>query len=154
MVYHHTDHETAELMRKYVDGSYIRTAVARGSEFPSAAAFRFGAWLARDADIVARWDFAAWHHPHRLSAQVRALAFSGRPACVLSRWTVLDKSGANSTAVAGSHWDGSLLGEAAWMRASWYPGMEEGRPAYDAHAAREVVNIEAPDLEVFDESVQ
>jgi hypothetical protein len=152
LVYQHDDHEAAELVHKYADGSYILSAVARGDDFPSAAAFRFGAWLARDADVVARWDFEAWHHPQRLSMQVRALAFSGRPACLLERWTVLDKAGANTTVQDGARWDSSLVGEAAWMRTNWYPYLAEERAVFNVHAVREVVKLDGPGLEVFDES--
>ena len=51
--------------------------------------------------------------------QVRSLAHAKRPASLLERWTVFDKSGANTTVLDGEHWDSSLLGEAAWMGANW-----------------------------------
>jgi hypothetical protein len=153
LVYHHTDSEAAELVHKYADGTYIHAAAARGEEFPSAAALRFGAWIARDADIVARWDFNAWHHPHRLSLQVRALALSGRPASLLKRWTIVNETGANVTVDDGEYWDSSLVGEASWMRANWYPYMEEERGALEAHK-RDMVFMDAPDLEVFDEAAR
>jgi len=153
LVYHHTDEQAAELVHKYADGSYIKAAVARGDDFPSAAAFRFGAWIARSADVIARWDFGAWHHPQRLSMQVRALAHSGRPASLLEGWTVIDKTGANTTVQDGPHWDGSFVGEAAWTRANWYPYMAEERGVFDARSARDIVKLDAPGLEVFDEAV-
>lgn len=151
LVYHQNDEQAAELVHKYTDGVYIKSAVARGDEFPSAAAYRFGAWIARDADVIARWDFNAYHHPHRLSLQVRAMAYSQLPACLLKRWTVLDKSGANSTTEEGEHWDNSLVGEAAWMRSNWYPYIAEERAAFEAHASK-VVRLDMPSLEVFDDA--
>jgi hypothetical protein len=153
LVYHHSDQQAAELVHKYADGSYIKAAVARGDDYPSAAAYRFGAWLARSADVVARWDFGAWHHPHRLSMQVRALAFSERPACVLDRWTLLDADGSNSTKRDGEQWDASIVGDSAWMRSNWYPYMKEERAAFEkqTHEAH-VVRVDSPDLLVFDES--
>jgi hypothetical protein len=157
LVYHHGDQEVAELVHKYVDGTYIKSAEARGEEYPSAAAFRFGAWIARDADVIARWDFSAWHHPHRLSMQVRALALAGRPAGLLNQWRVLEKQGGNTTERTeqdGERWDSSLVGEAAWMRKHWYPYMKEERAEFDAHSDRDVVKLDSPGLEVFDEAAR
>jgi len=152
LVYHHTDLDTAELVhdfRKEHNGTIrIRGAAARDPEYPSPAAYRFGAWVARDADIVARWDFEAWHHPHRLSTQVRALTFSARPACLLNSWTVLDDTGKRSIVSADSRWESSFVGEAAWMRANWYPRMTEQRGVVATHA-RDLVRLSSPGLLVF-----
>jgi hypothetical protein len=168
LVYHHSDDEAADLVRKYADSSNIHFGRALGEDFPSTTAFRYGAWLAKDADIIARWDFGAWHHPQRLSAQVQALAFSGRPACLLKQWTLLDSTGANVSTVEGINWDSSLVGEAAWMRSNWYPlmgrmqnvsdaaaahleAMDEHN-AFNEKAARDLVTVETKGLEVFDEA--
>jgi hypothetical protein len=168
LVYHHTDVEAAHILDKYANSTDVQFAAAHGEDFPSAAAFRFGAYLAPRIDVIARWDFAAWHHPQRLSAQVRALAFSGRPACLLKQWTLLDNTGANITTVEGVFWDSSLVGEASWMQSNWYPLVGEVEhvsgagaahlAAIDDHVAftnkvaQELVTIETPGLEVFDEA--
>lgn len=154
LVYHHDDQQAADLVHKYVDGSHILSAVSRGKDFPSASAFRFGAWVGRNADVIARWDFEAWHHPQRLSMQVRALAFSKRPASLLERWTMVDKDGSNTTVQHGEHWDSSLVAEAAWMRLNWYPLMAEEEAAFAHHAARDIVKLDGADLEVFDEAAR
>lgn len=151
-VYHHSDLDTAEVVhdiRAEKNGTlHIRGAAARDPEYPSPAAYRFGAWVARDADIVARWDFEAWHHPHRLSTQVRALTFSARPACLLNSWTVLDDKGKRSTVSADVRWESSFVGEAAWMRKNWYPRMEEQRGVVATHAG-DLVRLSSPGLLVF-----
>jgi hypothetical protein len=152
LVHHHTDHDIGDLLRKFADGSYIRIVAARGSEYPSVAAFRFGAWTARDADIIARWDYEAWHHPQQLSTQVRALAFAGRPASILSKWVVLNETGGNTTASEGKYWDSSITGEAAWMREHWYPGLDEEHTGFGAHTAQDLIRIDMPELLVFDDS--
>jgi hypothetical protein len=168
LVYHHSDIEAAHILDKYANSTDVQVAAAHGEDFPSAAAFRFGAYLAQRIDVIARWDFAAWHHPQRLSAQVRALAFSGRPACLLKQWTLLDNTGANITTVEGVFWDSSLVGEASWMQSNWYPLVGEVEhvsgagaahlAAIDDHVAftnkvaQELVTIETPGLEVFDEA--
>lgn len=119
LVYHHADERTAELVRGVADGSYIRGAAVRGSsQLPSTAAFRYGAWLS-DADVIARLDykgFDSWPNPRRLAMQVKALALSGRPACLLE-----EQPSANSTAAAAS----TIVGEAQWMREEWYPLLGE-----------------------------
>jgi hypothetical protein len=152
LVYHHTDLETAQLVHelKTQGDLRVRGAAARGAEYPSAAAYRFGAWLAQDADVVARWDFDAWHHPHRLSLQVRGLAHSKRPACLLDRWTTLDDHGNKSTSSEGLRWDSSLIGESVWMRENWYPDMAAERGVIHSHA-REVVKLNNSGLVVFHE---
>jgi hypothetical protein len=168
LVYHHSDTEAASAVHKYANSTDIQVASAHGEDFPSAIAFRFGAYLAKDKDIIARWDFGAWHHPQRLSAQVRAMAYSGRPACLLKQWTLLDNSGANVTTVEGVFWDSSLVGETNWMRSMWYPLLGkvqqvsgaaaihlaalDDHVAFKGQAARQLVTIETPGLEVFDEA--
>lgn len=152
MVYHHSDHKTAKLVKQYADGLFIKAAAARGEAFPSAAAARFGMWQAQDAEIVARWDFEAWHHPERLNTQVRALALSARPASLLARWKVLDGAGGNATESSGARWDGSLVGDSAWMRSYWYPFLDENDAVINGHAPHEVVSVDEPGLMVYDNS--
>merc|ERR1719203_1302135 len=106
LVYHHSDHRAAKLAKERADGVFIKAVAAQGVEFPSTAAARFGMWHARDADIIARWDFEAWYHPERLNMQVRALTLSARPASLLARWTVLDNEGGLKAKEDGLHWDG------------------------------------------------
>jgi len=151
LVYHHSDKHAAELVRKHADGTYIKGVVARGDDFSPASASRFGAWIAHESDVIARWDFGAWHHPNRLSMQVRSLAHAKRPASLLERWTVFDKSGANTTVLDGEHWDSSLLGEAAWMGANWYPYMDEERNSFHKQWAQDLVKLDDASLQVFDE---
>merc|ERR1719333_1840236 len=92
LVYHHEDTETARLVAQHANGVSIKAVAAMSEEYPSATAFRFGAWKS-DADVVARWDFDVWHNPKQLSMQVRALALSGRPASVLKGWKVRPRAG-------------------------------------------------------------
>jgi len=150
IVYHYQHHEAARMVKTYADGNYIKGVPARDPEYPSASTFRFGAWNA-DADVIARWDFDAWHHSHRLSMQVRALAFADRPACLLKQWSVRNADGDLRVVSGGRNWDSSLVGEAAWMREHWYPSMDEGRTALEADMGRYVVNVDEADLSVYDE---
>jgi len=83
LVYHNTDDEAVHLVKTYADGTSIKGIAARGDDtFPSSMALRYGAWFS-DSDIIARWELDAFHHPRRLAMQVRALATSSRPACLL-----------------------------------------------------------------------
>jgi len=149
LVYHHSDQAAAKMVRQFVDGTFIMSAVAWGDEFPSATAARFGMWHARGADLVARWDFEAWHHPDRLSMQVRALTLSARPASLLARWTVLDNAGGLNAKEDGVHWDGSLVGKTAWMQKYWYPFLQENDEII-AHEPQDIVSVDEPGLLTYD----
>merc|ERR1711871_588975 len=86
LVYHYKDIFAANIVAKYIDNTTVKAVVAHDysqESFPSDPALRYAAW-ASDADIVAQWDFDEWHDPNRLGLQVKAMAHSGRHACVLS----------------------------------------------------------------------
>jgi hypothetical protein len=127
-VYEHTDTEAAELVRSYVDNSYIMAVATRGVEFPSAAALRYGAWSS-DADIVARWDFDEWHDPSRLSMQIRAMASTSRPACMIRHPHEVDKHDEGKMVPITS----SLAGERSWMDKHWRPYSEGGQTFVYSH---------------------
>eukprot|EP00747_Dinoflagellata_sp_TGD_P061387 gnl/TRDRNA2_/TRDRNA2_152489_c1_seq1.p1 gnl/TRDRNA2_/TRDRNA2_152489_c1~~gnl/TRDRNA2_/TRDRNA2_152489_c1_seq1.p1 ORF type:complete len:610 (+),score=123.13 gnl/TRDRNA2_/TRDRNA2_152489_c1_seq1:31-1860(+) len=153
LVYHIDNTDGAALVKPYADGTFIKAVAAFGNdEFPSTAAYRFGAWAA-DADVIARWDFNAWHHPQRLAMQVRALGLSARPACFLQRWTVLDAGGLNHTQGMEEsdtkRWDITLVGEREWMHKFWYPLLPEERAVLEGREAGHVVHLNAPELSVY-----
>jgi len=155
LVYHHTDHRAAKFAKQHADGLFIKAAAAQDAEFPSTAAARFGMWHVRDADIVARWDFEAWHHPERLNMQVRALSLAGRPASLLARWTAVNSTGSKDILEAGGHWDGSLAGENGWMQQNWYPFLRESEVGVvGSHAVEEVVSVDEPGLLAYDSAWQ
>jgi hypothetical protein len=128
LVYEHTDKEAAELVRSYVDNSYITAVATRGVEFPSAAALRYGAWSSH-ADIVARWDFDEWHDPSRLSMQIRAMAMTSRPACMIKHPHEVDKDDEGKVVPITS----SLAGERSWMDKHWRPYSEGGQTFVYSH---------------------
>lgn len=131
-VYHHTDHEAARLVADYADGFHIKGVAARGGgEFPSTAALRFGAWSS-NADVIAYYNVQEFQHPQRLSLQVRALAYSSRPACIM-------RGLPNQGAVAD---DSTLLGEASWMKEHWHPLLKEQQDVLQVAEARHVVELD------------
>lgn len=147
IVYHNKDHEAARIARLYADGSSVVAAAARGDNaFPSPTSYRFGAWLAHDADVVARWDFEAWHHPNRLSMQVRSMVLSKRPASIVTRATFFDEAGGNTTRLGGIGDHGSMVGEATWMRKHWMPALEEENQVLLGVHARHVAQVEMAEL--------
>eukprot|EP00747_Dinoflagellata_sp_TGD_P164332 gnl/TRDRNA2_/TRDRNA2_184131_c0_seq1.p1 gnl/TRDRNA2_/TRDRNA2_184131_c0~~gnl/TRDRNA2_/TRDRNA2_184131_c0_seq1.p1 ORF type:complete len:655 (-),score=137.07 gnl/TRDRNA2_/TRDRNA2_184131_c0_seq1:159-2027(-) len=149
-VYHTSNHEAAALVKRHADGELVKGAAAFGPDLPSTAAYRFGAWSADGADVVARWDLNAWHHPRRLDTQVHAVALSARPGCLLQRWTVLQAGGSNRTEHDGVAWDSSLVGEAAWMHEYWHPLLPEEQTVLQGPEAHHVVHIDdSPDLIVY-----
>mmetsp|Transcript_56928 Transcript_56928/g.123188 ORF Transcript_56928/g.123188 Transcript_56928/m.123188 type:complete len:764 (-) Transcript_56928:83-2374(-) len=146
LVYLSSQEDVAKLVKMYADGAFIKAvAVHSAMALPSTTAFRYGAWQA-DADVIARWNFDEWHHPQRLSMQVRALALAGRPACLITQWTVLSEAGLDSSA---SGWEGSLVGETAWMQEHWHPLLLEERVVLEGAQSHNVVRVDMPGLSVY-----
>jgi hypothetical protein len=147
LVYHNTDAEAARIAHLYADGASIRAVAARGSEaFPSATAYRYGAWLAKDAELVARWDFEGFHHPNRLSMQVHAIALSKRPVSLLSGVTAFDASGKHQVVSNTGTYHGSMVGDAAWMRRNWMPILEEESSVLHGLHSGDVTQVVMPEL--------
>jgi glycosyl transferase family 2 len=76
---------------------------------------------------VCQWDDDDWYHPERLAAQLTALRASGRPACVLSRWTCVDAEARRAYISPRRAWEGSILVEREQMVA--YPDLARGEDA-------------------------
>jgi hypothetical protein len=158
LVYHFQNREAAAAIQAYASDSRIVGVAARGdaSDFPSAAAFRFGAWHAEKdgATVVARWDLDAWHGPKRLAMQVRAMSLTKRPACLLGRWRGPRSraDGASSRAGAdGMEWgDRTLVGEAAWMRQHWFPLLvQHEQPLDEGRDQRQIAVLDMPELFIY-----
>lgn len=163
VIYHREDAEARHILQMHADGISIQGAAVNDTDLPSAAAFRYGAWLAGDADVIARWDFGAWYHPTRLALQVKALASSGRPASRLGSWTLSDGSTGTHAASPGDgkesdgrqqqaddHADGTLIGEASWMRRNWFPTLDANiKKSQPLDARHLTLVVDAPELAVF-----
>lgn len=152
LVYHYKDAKSKRIAQKYSDGLFIKAVAARGEEL-SATAYRFGAWAA-DADVIARYDFGAWHHPSRLALQVRSLALTGRPASRLQGWTARDyaEGGFAQTppeAQVNELGEASLIGEKTWMEMNWYPALQGESDTLTKTHRRHVVELEMPELLVY-----
>jgi hypothetical protein len=146
-VYSDTDKEAARIAHLYTDGTSIKAAAAQDAGgFPSPMAYRYGAWQAHDADLVVRWDFEAWHHPNRLSMQVRAITLAKRPASIVPKVTGFDVDGKSATVAGGGGSHGSMMGEAAWMRKHWMPGLEKESSMLNGLHSKDVVQVAMPDL--------
>jgi len=147
IVYHQADAEAARIAHLYADGTTIKAAAAQGrGSFPSATAYRYGAWIGKDADLVARWDFEAFHHPQRLAMQVRAIALSKRPASLLSKVTAFDSTGKHTTVPGTGPTHGSMMGDTAWMRKHWMPLLEEESAVTHGLHSGDVTQIVMPEL--------
>jgi hypothetical protein len=99
---------------------------------------------------VCQWDDDDWYHPDRLTAQFSALRASGRPTCVLSRWTCLDVEARRAYLSPHRAWEGSIMVERERMVA--YPDLARGEDtiAIDQLAARDELHLlDRPDLYVY-----
>jgi len=152
-VYHSSDAEAARIAHIYADGSSIKAAAARGVDvYPSATAYRYGAWIAKDADIVTRWDFEGFHHPNRLSMQVHAMALSKRPVSLLSAVTAFDTDGKHAVVSNTGPYHGSMMGDAAWMHRNWMPVLEEESAVLQGLHSGEVTQVAMPELLSYHDS--
>jgi hypothetical protein len=151
MIYHQDDQQARDIAQPYVNGKSIIAAAAFGEgKFISSTAYRYGGWLAKDADITAQWDFDAWHHPLQLSMQVRAMAISGRPSSVVTWVTDYSTDGTKSSTVQGGIGQhGSMVGETSWMRKFWMPLIEDEQFVPSGLHAREVVQVDMPELLMY-----
>lgn len=144
MVYHNKDKVAARIATRLADGVYVK-GVAAHMPVPSTMSMRYAAWSAdKDADVVARWDMNAYHHPERLSMQVRALGFSGRPVSVQMWGVTFSEDGKRSVAGEESGLESSMVGIRAWMDGHWHPYVEN----WSGPLARvgDLVTLDMPDL--------
>jgi len=148
LVYNHQDGAAKKLVDRYADGIYIRGAAARGEGESSTVAFRFGAYVA-DADIIARWDFDAWHHPDRLAMQVRALAHKVRPVNRLVAWTLRNGTEDILSTPDERLGEVSLVGEKAWMSENWHPMLQGETATLTSAHLRSLVQLDMPGLVVY-----
>jgi len=145
LVYHYRHKEAAQHVEALADGSEVRGVAARGDgDYPSTAAYRFGAWKS-DADIIARWDFSGWSSPQRLKMQVRAMVLASRPACIVNRHIGVLAANASSDAD-----ERTTMGEATWMRHHWFPLQHSVRPMLEGYVAPQVVRLDMPWLHLGD----
>jgi glycosyltransferase involved in cell wall biosynthesis len=99
---------------------------------------------------VCQWDDDDWYHPERLAVQLSALRASGRPACVLSRWTCLDAEARRAYISPHRIWEGSLLVERDQMVA--YPDLARGEDtvALETLSKRQHLHmLDRPELYVY-----
>jgi hypothetical protein len=145
VVYHHGDKAASRLVQTYAEEGRIRGVASRANgEFPSTMALRYGAWTSK-ADVIAQWDFEAWHHPDRLSMQVRAMAMSGRPGSLVKD---PEPRAVVTEAVRVNVMEGSLIGEAAWMREHWHPLLDEERGLVGVYQSHNIALVDAPALAI------
>jgi len=149
LVVHHENHGVKEMLKQYSDSSAIKVVTSMGHKGLSATAFRFGAFMS-DADVIARYDFGAWHHPSRLAMQVRALALAKRPVSHLQTWTVRNyANGAYAKSPTLEEMktlgEASVVGEKEWMSKYWYPYMGKESESWGQNTAE----LEMPELLVY-----
>lgn len=139
--------------RQYVES--LNDERIRGVEVPSSprrslGALRNLAIAEARGQYVCQWDDDDWYHPDRLSVQLTALRASGRPACVLSRWTCVDIESHRAYISPPRIWEGSILVERERMVP--YPDLARGEDtvALNILAERQHVHmLDRPELYVY-----
>lgn len=141
LLYHYKDSVAAQLISRYANDTSVKGVAAHDKSqelFPSDPAFRYAAWSS-DADVIAHWDADEYHDPDRLRLQVRAMAYSNRPACVLSTSSASHSQEEEETKEIHHV---SLIGERAWMKAHWHPISREESEVMDAFKAGDIVELD------------
>jgi glycosyltransferase involved in cell wall biosynthesis len=101
-------------------------------------------------DYIAQWDDDDWFSPLRLECQYETLIKSGKPACLLSRWTVYDAKTGRSYISNPRAWEGSLLCRKTAMVAYPELPMGEDTPAIQQLLdACQVTLLERPELYIY-----
>jgi hypothetical protein len=145
VVYNAHDRQAAKLAKQNADGFVIKAVGARG-EVPSQMALRFGAWESdSDADVVVRWDMDMFHHPDRLSMQVRALGHSGRPASLHMWVATIKPDGKRSVTGEPYGLENSMAGLRGWMEKNWHPYGGDSVPDHLAKVG-DLVHLDMPEL--------
>ena len=149
IVYESDDPATRDYVATVVDD---RIRAIEVPDFPrrSLGTLRNLAVAAARGRYVCQWDDDDWYHPDRLFEQFAALRESGRPACVLSRWTCVDAESRRAYISAHRAWEGSLLVEREHMVA--YPDLARGEDtvAVDLLAERQkLCMLDRPHLYVY-----
>jgi len=138
-------HESEEALASFVDGVTIKAVHAAVDRIDLAALYRLGVAEADDADILARWDWNAWHHPDRLALQIRAMALTSRPVSHLRTWTTTQEG--SEVPRQEDLGEPTLVGEKEWMKRYWYPGQHEEQ-LQTAHS-RHFVELDLPKLVAY-----
>lgn len=144
VVHHHKDKIAARIASRLADGVYVK-AVAAHLPVPSTMSMRYAAWSAdNDTDVVARWDMNAYHHPERLSVQVRALGSSGRFVSALMWGVTFSEDGKRSVEGDEDGLESSMVGIRPWMDGHWHPYVAN----HSGPLARvsELVTLDMPEL--------
>lgn len=77
-------------------------------------------------DYVCQWDDDDWYHPERLTLQMSYLQHTGKPASILSRWTVFDSLTHKVYISNRRLWEGSILCKREIMLRVPYPSLNQG----------------------------
>jgi hypothetical protein len=149
IVAHSDDQAARRVLAKHADGIVVKAVFVMDTSRHLATSYRFGAWAATDADIIARWDIDAWHHPSRLSLQIHAMALAKRPVSRLRSWTTRHYSDAGATEAEKNESLGepSLIGEKEWMNQYWYPMI--GEEFLATEQSKHLAELDTSDLIVF-----
>ena len=135
-------------------GDSIKSATIRVVQAPPGlklGALRNLAVASARGRYIAQWDDDDWHAPNRLRLQLKRLKQTGKPACVLRRWTVYDAWTDRAFFAPPRTWEGSILAERAVLPA-YDPSLarREDTPVVEALAARDqLALLDRPKLYVY-----
>ncbi len=77
-------------------------------------------------EFICQWDDDDWYHPERLSAQYKALMFSGKDGCIMTQWTLWNAVDRKAYLSNIRTWEGSILCRKSRMLEEGYVNMHAG----------------------------
>lgn len=127
LVYEEEDHPTVEFIESTsLDSRFKVVKVSQSQPKLALGGLRNLSVENAGGEYVCQWDDDDWYDPERLSVQMRALLVSGKPACVLSHWIILDSH--HNTAYLSNRrlWEGSVMCRRDLMEQNPYAALSKG----------------------------
>lgn len=127
VIYEEINHSTVEFIENTsLDCRFKLVKVSQSQSKLSLGELRNLSVKHADGEYVCQWDDDDWYDPERLSVQMEALLASRKPACVLSRWIILDKHRHTAYLSNRRLWEGSIMCRRDLMEQNPYAALSKG----------------------------
>ena len=134
LVYEETDLPTARYIANQSFNDKVKVImVPRNSPELSLGALRNLSVEQADGEYLCQWDDDDWYDPERLSTQLKVLLYSGKPACILSRWIILDSCRKVAYLSNRRLWEGSIMCRRDIMVRKPYAAVSKGEDTEIIH---------------------
>ena len=149
VVYQTDDSATRRFLGGLKEPSVLSVGAPAGSRHPLGS-LRNLALRSGTGKYIAQWDDDDWYSPARLEEQVRAIRESGKPGCVLARWTLYDCLTQRAYYSNVRTWEGSIVVERAVVPRYPHVAKREDTPVVEELNRRgQLTMLDRPTLYVY-----